>query len=210
MLIQAFKKNTDWSKEEVAELSKNSGLTESQVYKWAWDQKKKLQTTQTNYQTNLTKSVDSEKDKKQTKKIEDQSDKQIDSAEVIRDEFGGYCCKRWGADKDDKNEIEEDLDSEENIWKLLGLDIEKQALEIVKEDFKRLKIPFNSASKAGSLQSSASKSHRSINLSACKSMHPPSTAATNSNQKILGTCTPNNKFNRTLTPSKLEDSDSNQ
>ena len=49
MLIQAFKKNTDWSKEEVAELSKNSGLTESQVYKWAWDQKKKLQTTQTNY-----------------------------------------------------------------------------------------------------------------------------------------------------------------
>jgi hypothetical protein len=52
LLIQAFKKNTDWSKEEVTELSQRSGLTESQVYKWAWDQKKKLQSTQTNYQGN--------------------------------------------------------------------------------------------------------------------------------------------------------------
>ena len=42
MLIQEFKKCPDWTKEQVTELSQASGLTESQVYKWAWDQKKKL------------------------------------------------------------------------------------------------------------------------------------------------------------------------
>ena len=37
LLIVAFKKCPDWTKEQVTELSANSGLTESQVYKWAWD-----------------------------------------------------------------------------------------------------------------------------------------------------------------------------
>ena len=45
LLIQAFKKSPDWSKEQVAGLAQASGLTESQVYKWAWDQKKKLLAT---------------------------------------------------------------------------------------------------------------------------------------------------------------------
>jgi hypothetical protein len=48
MLILAFKRNTEWSKEEVTELSQQSGLTESQVYKWAWDQKKKLASSYSN------------------------------------------------------------------------------------------------------------------------------------------------------------------
>jgi len=44
---------------------------------------------------------------------------------VIRDEFGGYCCKRWGAEKDESEEELEEADNEDNIWRLLGLDIEK-------------------------------------------------------------------------------------
>ena len=37
--------------------------------------------------------------------------------------------------------------SEDNICKLLGLDIDKQALEIVKQDFKKKRIPWKNASK---------------------------------------------------------------
>ena len=37
-----FQANPTWSKEQVAELSKRTGLSESQVYKWGWDYKKKL------------------------------------------------------------------------------------------------------------------------------------------------------------------------
>jgi hypothetical protein len=60
-------------------------------------------------------------------------------AEVTRDEFGGYCCKRWG-----KN-IEEEED-DDNICQLLGFDVESKALELVKADIeKRLKT--NSPSK---------------------------------------------------------------
>jgi hypothetical protein len=40
-------------------------------------------------------------------------------AEVARDEFGGYCCKRWGKHDD----FEDD-----NICQLLGIDIEAKAL----------------------------------------------------------------------------------
>ncbi len=59
-------------------------------------------------------------------------------AEVTRDEFGGYCCKKWG-----KND---DFDFDDNICNLLGLDVEKMALELVKSDLeKRQKI--NSSAK---------------------------------------------------------------
>ena len=56
--------------------------------------------------------------------------------------------------------------SEDNICELLGLDINKTALEIVRADFKRKKIPFNKANKhlstnnANSTNSSAAKSHK--------------------------------------------------
>ena len=53
MLIVEFKKCSDWTKEQVAQLSVSSGLSESQVYKWAWDQKKKLQSS-SNYKTGAT------------------------------------------------------------------------------------------------------------------------------------------------------------
>ncbi len=88
--------NPEWTKEKVEELSFKTGLSESQVYKWNWDQRKKF-----------TQEAD-----------------QID-ASVARDEFGGYCCKKWGINDDYEDE---------NICKLLGLDIEKMALEIVRSD----------------------------------------------------------------------------
>ena len=88
-------------------------------------------------------------------------------AEVTRDEFGGYCCKRWGAGelsgsatasknntaskeanrKGGESASKGNDGAEDNICLLLGLDIEKSALEIVKADFKRKKIPLSKAGK---------------------------------------------------------------
>ena len=93
MLFVEFKRNPDWTKEQVAILSEETGLSESQVYKWNWDQRKKY----------------------------NQDCENIDT-EVTRDEFGGYCCKRWGASDDF---IEND------ICNLLGIDLEAKALELV-------------------------------------------------------------------------------
>jgi hypothetical protein len=42
LLFQVFKSSVDWDKEMMSELSKQTGLTEAQIYKWSWDQKKKI------------------------------------------------------------------------------------------------------------------------------------------------------------------------
>jgi hypothetical protein len=36
-LMREFDKNPNWSKETLLEISKKSGLSEAQVYKWGWD-----------------------------------------------------------------------------------------------------------------------------------------------------------------------------
>lgn len=38
-----FEKTTEWSKDLVCYLAHLTGLSEAQVYKWGWDQKKKMQ-----------------------------------------------------------------------------------------------------------------------------------------------------------------------
>ena len=43
-------------------------------------------------------------------------------AEVTRDEFGGYCCKRWGPGGEA---------DEETVCEQLGLDIDALAFQIV-------------------------------------------------------------------------------
>ena len=70
ILLNAFVKSNgdDWNKQKVTNLSRKTGLSESQVYKWAWDQKKKIQGQTKNDRGSITN--------------------------VFRDEFGGYCCKR--------------------------------------------------------------------------------------------------------------------
>jgi hypothetical protein len=49
---------------------------------------------------------------------------------VTRDEFGGYCCKKWGKNDDD-------FEFDGNICNLLGLDVDKMALELVKCDLEK-------------------------------------------------------------------------
>lgn len=39
--MNAFENNPHWSKETLLMLSIKTGLTEAQVYKWGWDQKRK-------------------------------------------------------------------------------------------------------------------------------------------------------------------------
>jgi hypothetical protein len=55
---------------------------------------------------------------------------------VTRDEFGGYCCKKWAAG----DECEDD-----DICNLLGIDVEAKALELVQDDIlskKLQRVPF--------------------------------------------------------------------
>lgn len=40
-LMREFDKNPNWSKETLLDVSKKTGLSEAQVYKWGWDQKRK-------------------------------------------------------------------------------------------------------------------------------------------------------------------------
>ena len=42
-LSQEFQISTEWDKENIARLSKKTGLSEAQIYKWSWEQKKKVQ-----------------------------------------------------------------------------------------------------------------------------------------------------------------------
>jgi len=40
-LVAEFDKNPHWSKETLLMIAKKTSLTEAQVYKWGWDQKRK-------------------------------------------------------------------------------------------------------------------------------------------------------------------------
>lgn len=45
-------------------------------------------------------------------------------AEVARDEFGGYCCKRWGKKYRSSDSDNDDDDNQEDICRILGLNID--------------------------------------------------------------------------------------
>eukprot|EP00826_Nyctotherus_ovalis_P062109 TRINITY_DN892_c0_g4_i3.p1 TRINITY_DN892_c0_g4~~TRINITY_DN892_c0_g4_i3.p1 ORF type:complete len:195 (-),score=39.85 TRINITY_DN892_c0_g4_i3:160-744(-) len=42
LLYNEYKANSNWTKAIMAEMALKTGLTEAQVYKWSWDQKKKI------------------------------------------------------------------------------------------------------------------------------------------------------------------------
>jgi hypothetical protein len=42
MLEQELEANPHWTNDDMVKIAKKSGLSKSQVYKWNWDQKKKL------------------------------------------------------------------------------------------------------------------------------------------------------------------------
>jgi hypothetical protein len=39
--MREFERNPNWSKDIMLDVSKKTGLSEAQVYKWGWDQKRK-------------------------------------------------------------------------------------------------------------------------------------------------------------------------
>jgi hypothetical protein len=41
-LVKEFQANPEWSKDNMQEVSHRTGLSEAQVYKWGWDQKRKM------------------------------------------------------------------------------------------------------------------------------------------------------------------------
>ena len=41
LLEEEYKSNSNWNKTVMSEVAKRTGLSEAQVYKWSWDQKKK-------------------------------------------------------------------------------------------------------------------------------------------------------------------------
>ena len=41
VLYNEYKKDPNWNKDTMAEMARKTGLTEAQIYKWSWDQKKK-------------------------------------------------------------------------------------------------------------------------------------------------------------------------
>jgi hypothetical protein len=41
ILMREFERNQNWSKDTMLDVSKKTGLSEAQVYKWGWDQKRK-------------------------------------------------------------------------------------------------------------------------------------------------------------------------
>ena len=42
ILSQEFSINSEWDKEQISRLEEKTGLSEAQIYKWGWDQKKKI------------------------------------------------------------------------------------------------------------------------------------------------------------------------
>ena len=87
--------------------------------------------------------------------------------------------------------------AEDNICLLLGLDIEKSALEIVKADFKRKKIPLSKAGKyltASNPYSAHSSAAKSFNASATKSATKPTLNSTQSGVKNNSAAAPPSAF----------------
>ena len=82
--------------------------------------------------------------------------------------------------------MNEAVGAEDNICLLLGLDIDKSALEIVKADFKRKKIPLSKAGKylsASNPYSAHTSAQKSYNASATKSATKPTLNLTQSGAK---------------------------
>lgn len=55
ILKSEFSKGDSWNKEKISHVSQITGLSESQVYKWCWDQKKKIEEQETCYKTDCGK-----------------------------------------------------------------------------------------------------------------------------------------------------------
>lgn len=57
VLIREFNKNKNWTRTTIDKIAKETGLKPTQVYKWGWDQKKKLALPTKNIYSNKTLSL---------------------------------------------------------------------------------------------------------------------------------------------------------
>ena len=54
-MAEEFDKDPEWTKERLYELSMKTGLSEAQIYKWGWDQRKKNEDLNKREEKELTK-----------------------------------------------------------------------------------------------------------------------------------------------------------
>jgi myosin heavy subunit len=67
---------------------------------------------------------------------------------VTRDEFGGYCCKRFFLPQNNQtqstgNDNSQNSEFQDNLCNLLGIDIDKLAWGLVEKDYKSKKDVVN-------------------------------------------------------------------
>lgn len=89
LLAVEFDKNPEWSKERLHELSELTGLSEAQIYKWGWDQRKKVENEPASIAPPLIESIQPKKrEVKQKEKVATKNENIIvDSSCKIRLDF---------------------------------------------------------------------------------------------------------------------------
>ena len=73
-LMQEFKKDPTWSKETYQRVARETGLSESQVYKWGWDQKNKKNEEES----------DEDQSEKENQQNDEASDKQSKDMKLLK------------------------------------------------------------------------------------------------------------------------------
>ena len=146
-LLNEFKIDKNWSKQEIQSLAKKTGLSTYQVYKWAWDQRQKFKSkcqaivkvrknTQrlTRKRKNKTKEMiqvsSNNEESKETEKSQQKSEKdaelELNQLGTIKsDEFGGYIFrfKMKNDDCDVPNQFDE------NVCNVIGINVDLKVLE---------------------------------------------------------------------------------
>jgi hypothetical protein len=129
LLKDELKKDLMWTREKITELSKRLTMSETQVYKWWWDQTRKR----------VKKLSKKDASKKKGTRIQLTLESLPDKELIIpsTDEFGGYSSRLRLSDNSSASTPEihhDDQMFEQNLCALLGIDIEAKALEIVRRD----------------------------------------------------------------------------
>lgn len=114
-----------WSREKITKLSEKLDMNETQIYKWWWDQTRKR-----------AKRIQKEQYKN---KCRNQINLELLTENELlfpsTDEFGGYSSRLRVTDNATQIvEEKEEAHFEQSLCSLLGIDIEKKALEIVNAD----------------------------------------------------------------------------
>lgn len=117
MLRQELRKNVLWTRDSIKKLRKaherDFFMSEQQIYKWWWDQTRK-------------------RSRKAAAKANGDDSEVSDNDEMVvsfQDEFGGYSS-RLRIKQGEGKAVDEDPNVEQNLCKLLGIDVEGLALKL--------------------------------------------------------------------------------